>query len=233
MSDIKKCKNCDKVRDEQYDKNICYNCGLETYDVEYSTYNFEEIRSSYPSNNSLKSNNSRISKIQQWNMWTSEESNEYKLNKYTREFCYNLNNLFSNMEYKIRLNEMIIEQVIIFVSQVMKAIKDDYNGPKRSKVKDSFIIMCIYYILKNNQIYSSYIDISKILKIEMKHISNANKTITHLLNNGKLKITDAFKNIIKIIYYIYVQLGGTTDISPSYLFGMEFFYLILIDNIHL
>lgn len=196
------CKNCNE--DLQLGDNVCYHCGLETGDVEYSSYNFEDVEQTSYKKASFQ--NSRIAKMQEWFTWTSEEKNEYKLNKYTKEFCYNLNNVFSdtktlqsldlNNKISIMLNENIIEQVVIFVSQVMKAIKDDFNGPKRSKVKDGLIIMCIYYVLKSNEIYTSYIDISKILKIEMKHISSANKTITLLINNGKLKIKESFKDFI-------------------------------------
>jgi transcription initiation factor TFIIIB Brf1 subunit/transcription initiation factor TFIIB len=184
------CKNCNE--DLQSNDNVCYNCGLETGSVEYSSYNFEEIEQVSYKKTSFQ--NSKMAKIQEWFTWTSEEKNEYKLNKYTKEFCYNLNNSFSNI---LMLNENIIEQVVIFVSQVMKAIKDNFNGPKRSKVKDGLIIMCIYYVLKSNEeICISYIDISKKLKIEMKYISNANKTITLLINNGKLKIKESFKDFI-------------------------------------
>lgn len=187
------CKNCNE--DLQLCDNVCYNCGLETRGVEYSSYNFEEIEQIPYKKASFQ--NSRITKMQEWFTWTSEEKNEYKLNKYTKDFCYNLNNTFSSNKINIVLNESMIEQVVIFVSQVMKAIKDDFNGPKRSKVKDGLIIMCVYYVLKSNDgTYISYIDISKLLKIEMKHISNANKTITLLINNGKLKVKESFKNLI-------------------------------------
>jgi len=198
------CKNCNE--DLQLNDNVCYNCGLETGYIEYSSYNFEEVESVPYKKVSFQ--NSRIAKIQEWFTWTSEEKNEYKLNKYTKEFCYNLNNLFLDIKIlaaesldldnkiNVTLSENIIEQVVTFVSQVMKAIKDSFNGPKRSKVKNGIIIMCIYYVLKSNEIHTSYIDISKILKIEMKYISNANKTITLLINNGKLKIKKTFKDFI-------------------------------------
>jgi transcription initiation factor TFIIIB Brf1 subunit/transcription initiation factor TFIIB len=193
QNNITLCKNCNE--NLQLSDNVCYNCGLETGGIEYSSYNFEEIEQIPYKKASFQ--NSRIAKIQEWFTWTSEEKNEYKLNKYTKEFCHNLNNEFSSNKINIMLNESIIEQVVIFVSQVMKAIKDDFNGPKRSKVKDGLIIMCLYYVLKSNEgTYISYIDISKILKIEMKYISSANKTITLLINNGKLKLKESFKDFI-------------------------------------
>lgn len=186
------CNNCNE--DLELSDNVCYNCGLETGQVEYSNYNFEET--DQVSYSKVSSQNNRITKMQEWFKWTNEEKNEYKLNKYTKEFCYNLNHLFSNNKINIILNENVIEQVVIFVSQLMKAIKDNFSGPKRSRVKDGLTIMCIYYTLKSNQIYTSYIDISKMLKIEMKYISSANKTITQLVNNGKLKVEESFKNFI-------------------------------------
>lgn len=186
------CKNCNNQL--QINDAVCYNCGLETGYIEYSNYNFEETENTQCKKMSPKNN--RITKIQDWFTWTSQEKNEYKLSKYTREFCQNLNNLCSDRKSQIILSENIIEQLVIFVSEVMKAIKDDFNGPKRSKVKDGLIIMCIYYVLKSNEIYASYIDISKTLNIEMKYISSGNKTINHLINNGKLKIKGSFKDLI-------------------------------------
>ena len=185
------CNNCKNSL--QINDNVCYNCGLETGGVEYSSYVFEEADQTFKKSTNK---NSRITKMQEWFEWTSEEKNEYKLNKYTKDFCGNLNNEFQNNKINFILNEMIIQQIVEFVSRVMKSIKDDLNGPKRSKVKDGLIIMCIYYILKNNQIYTSYIEISKILNIEIKYISTGNKTITQLINNGKLKVNSDFKQII-------------------------------------
>lgn len=191
---VNTCKNCNE--NLQLNDNVCYNCGLETGGIEYSNYIYEDMEQVSYKQNSFQ--NSRILKMQEWFVWTSEEKNEYKLNKYTKDFCNNLNNEFKNKECKfsIILSEMMIEQIVIFVCKVMKAIKDDFNGPKRSKVKNGLIIMCIYYILKSNEIYTSYIEISQLLKIEIKYISNANKTIILLINNGKLKINEEFKQII-------------------------------------
>lgn len=219
------CKNCNE--DLQSNDNVCYNCGLETGGVEYSSYNFEEVEQIPYKKTSFQ--NSRIAKIQEWFTWTSEEKNEYKLNKYTKEFCYNLNNSFSDTKRNIMLTENIIEQVVIFVSQVMKAIKDDFNGPKRSKVKDGIIIMCIYYVLKSNEkTCISYIDISKIQKIDMKYISSANKTITLLINNGKLKIKESFKDFIfkteKPIDYI-------NKIIEKYSLSIDSSILIQVSNL--
>lgn len=218
------CKNCNE--DLQLGDNVCYNCGLETGGVEYSSYSFEEVEQIPYKKASFQ--NSRIAKIQEWFTWTSEEKNEYKLNKYTKEFYYNLNNLFSNNKISIMLNENIIEQIVIFVSQVMKAIKDDFNGPKRSKVKDGIIIMCIYYVLKSNEIYTSYIDISKILKIEMKHISNANKTITLLINNGKLKINESFKDFI---FKTEKPMDYINKIIEKYSLSIDSLILIQVSNL--
>lgn len=190
--DLVICKNCSN--DLQINDNVCYNCGLETGSIEYSNYNFEEVE--HTQYKKTCSKNNRINKIQDWFTWTSQEKNEYKLGKYTKDFCNNLNNLYSNNNIQTTLNDNTIEQLVIFVSEVMKAIKDDFNGPKRSKVKDGLIIMCIYYVLKSNGTYISYIDIAKILKIEIKYVSSGNKTINHLVNNGKLKIKDNFKDLI-------------------------------------
>ena len=170
--------------------NTCHTCGL-IHEQEFSNYNFEDSSSLHykkPMNS-----NSNISKMQLWFMWSPDEKVEYKINKYTTEICKILD-----------VNEHIISQITYFVSLIMKAIKDNFDGPKRARIKNAIIIMCIYYISKNNDGIYNYIELAtklnstttNSLHITSKYISKANKIILDLVNSNKLKLTDDFKNNI-------------------------------------
>ena len=120
-------------------------------------------------------------KMQEWMMWTNDEKNEYKLNKYTKELCEKLNIL-----------ECIIGAVCNLVSHIMTAVKNGCDGPKRSRVKDGIIIVCIYYISKNTRSSYSYIELAKKIDLNMKYISKADKLIMELINSNKLQISNEF-----------------------------------------
>lgn len=179
--------HCNGCKIETLD-STCRNCGLViTNVVEYSDYVFQEET---PKRNVNQSTiNSKLSKMQEWLKWTTEEKRDYKLTQYIKDICN-----------KIQINEGIITTVCDFVLKVMSAIKESNNGPKRSRVKDGIIIICIHYVSKNsntNLIYS-YIDLAKKIDLPIKYISNADKLITDLINSSKLKIPEEFiRNIIR------------------------------------
>ena len=175
-SNIYYCTTCNV---DTYD-STCNQCGLIIYnDTEYSNYSYEEPQNasrSFKKSNNLQGN--RLMKINEWIMWTNDEKNEYKLNKYTKELCEKLNIL-----------EGIISSVCGLVSQIMTAIKNGCDGPKRSRVKDGIIIVCIYYVSKNTSNSYSYIDLAKKIDLNMKYISKADKLIMELINSNKLKMS--------------------------------------------
>lgn len=175
------CKNCKNKINDSY--NTCTECGLVfDNDIEYSNYCFEEQQESkQPTFNSVYSN--KIMKMQEWLMWSNDEKNLYKLNKYTRELCE-----------KLEINEKLINSVCSLVEQVMLAIKNSCDGPKRSRVKDGIIIVCIYYISKNDNNNYSYIDLCKKLDLNLKYASRADKLIMELINLNKIKISQEFIN---------------------------------------
>lgn len=171
------CPECDAVT---YD-SVCNNCGLIlNNDQEYSSYHFEEPVQ-YKSHYS-RSNN-RLMKMQEWIMWTNEEKTEYKLNKYTKELCD-----------KLQITDSLIDSVCNLVSQIMTAIKSSCDGPKRSRVKDGIIIVCIYYISKGTSSTYSYIDLAKKVNLNMKYISKADKLLMELINSNKLNVSQEFMN---------------------------------------
>ncbi len=174
--------------------NYCNNCKSHTYDNtcgicgyvirnehEFSNYSFEEPQKISKTIHTYSNN--RLLRMQEWMMWTNEEKNEYKLNKYTRELCE-----------KLCIHENMITSICNLVSQVMTAIKNGCDGPKRSRVKDGIIIVCIYYISKNTQNVYSYIDLAKQVDLHMKYISKADKLLMELISSNKLKLSQDFMN---------------------------------------
>ena len=169
------CSGCNSLAYE----SVCNNCGLIlNNNKEFSSYNFEEpvqYKQSYS-----KSNN-RILKMQEWMMWTNEEKTEYKLNKYTKELCE-----------KLQISESLVDSVCNLVSQIMTAIKSSCDGPKRSRVKDGIVIVCVYYISKGTSMVYSYIDLAKKIELNMKYISKADKLLMELINSNKLNVSKDF-----------------------------------------
>lgn len=172
---LQKCPECSS---SLYD-SVCNSCGLMlNNNQEFSSYSFEEpiqYKSSYTGGNT------RLKKMQEWMMWTNEEKTEYKLNKYTKELCD-----------KLQIHEQIVDAVCNLVSQVMNAIKSSCDGPKRSRVKDGIIIVCIYYISKGTSNVYSYIDLAKKIDLNMKYISKADKVLMELINSNKLNLSSDF-----------------------------------------
>ena len=163
------------------DRDICNECGfVNTNQKEYSSYSFEEAPV-YTKTSPNTSYNNRLLKMQEWLMWTNDEKNEYKLNTYCTEFCQKLN-----------INEKLISPVCNLVAQVMSAIKNSHDGPKRSRVKDGIIIVCIYYISKSVNNSYSYTELAKKIDLNMKYISKADKLIMELINNNKLQFSKEF-----------------------------------------
>lgn len=177
----------------------CFNCGLVNNNCELSN-EMTYMESIDIKSNCKNENYSKILRIQEWNNYTSKEKYDYKLSSYTKHLCKKL---------KINNNENI-DKIINFVSDVMYANKDNYEGSKRAKVKDGIIIMCIYYIYKNSILDEtiSYLDLAKNNepKLETKYLSNADKLINELISNKKLVVNfdincletpmDYVKNII-------------------------------------
>lgn len=171
-------QTCPECETPLYD-STCNNCGLMLNDnQEFSSYSYEEpiqYKSCYTGNNT------RLKKMQEWMMWTNEEKTEYKLNKYTKELCD-----------KLQIHEQFVDAVCNLVSQVMNAIKSSCDGPKRSRVKDGIIIVCIYYISKGSSNVYSYIDLAKKIDLNMKYISKADKVLMELINSNKLNLSSDF-----------------------------------------
>jgi transcription initiation factor TFIIIB Brf1 subunit/transcription initiation factor TFIIB len=170
--------SCLECNASLYD-SVCSNCGLMlNNDKEFTNYNFEESVNYKPC---YSSSNNRLMKMQEWMMWSNEEKTEYKLNKYTKELCE-----------KLQITYSLIDTVCSLVSQIMKAIKNSCDGPKRSRVKNGIIIVSIYYISKGTSIVYSYIELAKKIELNMKYISKADKLLMELINSNKLNLSKEF-----------------------------------------
>jgi transcription initiation factor TFIIIB Brf1 subunit/transcription initiation factor TFIIB len=171
-----KCTNCLGERLGYVDNNyVCMECGLVIDEDRLNTNcSFESVQQTV----SIKSSNtnSRLSKMQEWYMWTNEEKNTYKLKVYVRNLCIKLN-----------IAECLVENICNIVIMVMDSIKRN-DGTKRARVKDGIIVSCIHYVSKDTSIPYSYIDMAKTLNLDIKYVTRADKLILELINCKKLNM---------------------------------------------
>jgi len=162
------CTNCesnDLINEN--DSIICKDCGLILSDqIFLSNYNFDDQVD--VKKGSSKFN--KISKMQQWMEYTNEEKNIYKLRKYTRILCE-----------KLEVYENLIDIISDLVVNIMNKIKKN-DGPKRSRVKDGIIIVCIYYISKKHNYNCIYISLAKKIKLDIKYITKADRILMEIMN---------------------------------------------------
>ena len=171
-----KCTNCLGERLGYVDNNyVCMECGL-VIDEDRLNNNcsFESLQQTVSIK--LSKTNSRLSKMQEWYMWTNEEKNTYKLKVYVRNLCIKLN-----------IVECLVENICNIVIMVMDSIKRN-DGTKRARVKDGIIVSCIHYVSKDTSIPYSYIDMAKTLNLDIKYVTRADKLILELINCKKLNM---------------------------------------------
>lgn len=184
-----KCRSCDSCNIIYDEVNVtCRDCGLiQSESLNVSDYSYEKDVESTNFKKCGSKSSKRIIQMQEWYMWSNSEKNDYKLNKYTKDFCYKLN-----------ISENIMNEVCDLVVKIMNAIRKRNDGPKRSKVKDGIIIACIYYISKNirDGVVYSYIDLAKKSNLDMKYISKADKIIMELMSFNKENGLNIDKNVI-------------------------------------
>jgi predicted transcriptional regulator/ribosomal protein L37AE/L43A len=194
-----KCPNCETETDNSNfiidnEGYICEECGYIIESIEYSNYTFENPIDYKSTKGTFTKKFNKIQKMQEWLSWTNAEKNEYKLKKYTRDFCENL-----------QIHENIIENVCLLVIKVMNSIREKNDGPKRSRVKDGIIISCIYYISKENNALNSagtynYLELAKKINLDIKYVSKADKILMEL-NLLNKQISCKTENPIDYIKY--------------------------------
>jgi transcription initiation factor TFIIIB Brf1 subunit/transcription initiation factor TFIIB len=173
--------NSDELIEDNFNL-ICKECGLILKeDLNVSSYSFtEEVQANTKSSGSF----SKLTKMQKWLEWTTEEKQIYKLKNDTRLLCETL-----------KINENLINTICDFVCNVMYKIKQT-EGSKRSRVKDGIVIMCICYVSNNpkynntNITYNS-VTLAKKLGLDIKYITKADKILMEIMNcdlNNSLNI---------------------------------------------
>jgi transcription initiation factor TFIIIB Brf1 subunit/transcription initiation factor TFIIB len=152
---------------------VCSICGivdkdfLDTCNISYNVIDESGVIKSGGKSKSKCSNNSKLSKMIKWNMYSNQDKNQYKLIKATKELLENFN-----------FNENIINSICNLVVKVIKGI-----GSKRAKVKEAVIIVCTYYILKYNGItHYTQSNLASLIGLESKSISKADKLILEYIN---------------------------------------------------
>jgi transcription initiation factor TFIIIB Brf1 subunit/transcription initiation factor TFIIB len=156
---------------------ICYDCGL-VISSNYVTNcsSFETVPEAIPKKKITNYNN-KISKMQDWYMWTNDEKNIYKLKIYVKNLCQ-----------RLKISEYLNEQIVNIVTMVMDTIKRN-DGTKRARVKDGIIVICIYYVSKDTITPYSYMDMAKRLDLDIKYVTRAERLILELLNSKKLNLS--------------------------------------------
>ena len=173
-----KCTNChgEKVKYIENDY-VCFECGLIINEDRLNNGCSFELQQPV----SIKSSNAntKLSKMQEWYMWTNEEKNTYKLKLYVRNLCQRLN-----------ISECLVENICNIVVMVMDSIKRN-DGTKRARVKDGIIVSCIHYVSKDTSTPYSYMDMARALNLDIKYVTRADKLILELINCKKLNMNKA------------------------------------------
>jgi transcription initiation factor TFIIIB Brf1 subunit/transcription initiation factor TFIIB len=213
------CKMCESTNIRVYDNIICGDCGLVLFEnriSETAIFSGEKSEINYVS---TKSN--RISKIKEWNNWTKDEKNTYKLKEYIKTLCQRLNIIESMISN-------IIETSII----VMNSIKKN-DGTKRGRVKDGIVITCIHHISKSTLTPYCYIYLANKIDIDIKYITRAEKLISELVNMNILHFKE-FTEMKKINPYDYIvstiKKNNISNISNNILKKVKLLIEICEDN---
>lgn len=174
------CRNCTgkdiNMNDEEY---ICNDCGLVLNRDCINTGSTFEVSQPVVYSSKFSFTNNKISRMQEWYMWTNDEKNIYKLKVYVRDLCKRLG-----------VVECLVESIADTVVMVMDCIKRN-DGTKRARVKDGIIVACIYYVSKDTSTPYSYMHMAKGLKLDIKYVTKADKMILELINTKKLQMDKA------------------------------------------
>lgn len=170
---IYSCSSCNS-KNLQFDNYeiICFDCGL--------IIDEDRIISSQTFDNNVsqvkKRTYNKLSKMQEWYMWSNEEKNVYKLKTYIIELCN-----------KLYIPEFLFSNIIELCVNVIDLIKKT-DGTKRARVKDGILVICIYYVTKDTSTPFSYVDMSKRLNLDIKYVTRAERMILELVNSKRLNL---------------------------------------------
>lgn len=174
-SNVDKCDQCGNIQ-LYYNRNetVCCECGLILNSAPFdSSPTFESKPTTF---RKPSAQNHKLTKLQNWYMWTNEEKNAYKLSMYTKTLCIQLS-----------IHESLIPNICDTVCHVMDTIKK-YDGTKRARVKDGIILVCIQFVSKDASatIELSAVELARKLNLDIKYITKAEKLILELVHADKL-----------------------------------------------
>lgn len=164
------CKLCGSTYNSWEFADICKDCGY--IDKEYKF--IDSIDTSVVDYVATKQSfkNSKLMKLNEWYMWSEEEKQDYKLKLYIQERCEIL-----------ELNETQISQIVDCVTRLFKLSKVLLLGTKRSKIKDSLILVLIIKLLN---LSPKHIDLYKDERnIDIKHMTKAEKIILEITQKDR------------------------------------------------
>lgn len=170
-----RCDQCGNVQ-LYYNNNetVCLECGLILNSSPFdSTPTFESAPATF---RKPSASNHKLTKMQNWYMWSNEEKNAYKLSMYTKTLCNQLS-----------IHESLVPNICNTVCHVIDIIKK-YDGTKRARVKDGIILVCIQFVSKDASASTelSAVQLARKLQLDIKYITKAEKLILELVNGGKL-----------------------------------------------
>jgi transcription initiation factor TFIIIB Brf1 subunit/transcription initiation factor TFIIB len=239
---IYSCSSCNS-KNLQFDNYeiICFDCGL--------ILDEDRIISSQTFDNNVsqvkKRTYNKLSKMQEWYMWSNEEKNVYKLKTYIIELCN-----------KLCIPEFLFSNIIELCVNVIELIKKT-DGTKRARVKDGILVICIYYVTKDTSTPFSYMDMAKRLNLDIKYVTRAERMILELVNSKRLNldkkimldtkkpfdyITESInkynlnisKDILKIVK-ILIEICEDNDLlldhTPLSIGASCFYYILKLKNI--
>lgn len=173
------CYNCNSINlhTDNY-QIICFDCGLILGDDRIiSEQNFESTTlNSNQHHAKSKGYGNKLTKMQEWYMWSNDEKNTYKLKIYIKKLCD-----------KLQIPDYLLESINSTCTMVLDCIKKT-DGTKRAKVKDGILVICIYYVTKDTHTPFSYITMAKQLDLNIKYVTRAERLILELVNSKRLNL---------------------------------------------
>jgi len=209
------CKNCSGDIGEN---NVCYQCGFSLREERIELHNVFETCMPVTSVKPLFK--SKITKMQEWYMWSNNEKNEYKLKVCVQELCK-----------KLKIADCLVGSIVETVILVMNVIKNN-DGTKRARVKQGIILVCIHYVSKDTSTPYSYSELTKRLSLDIKNVTRAERLILELINAKKLNIDKdlILQNLKPFDYIINTIKQKYIKINPEILDKVKSLIEICDDN---
>lgn len=233
------CKLCGSKYDNWEFADICKDCGYVDKEYKFLDHDTTLCNGGIEQlNKKTQKGNTKMLKLNDWYMWSEQEKQDYKLKLYIEE-----------KTKLLEINDTIISQVVDCVIRLFTISKMLLLGTKRSKIKDSIILVLA---TKLATIQPRNIELFKLdRKIDVKHITKAEKIIMEIIqkdpnlnsilnnrnsNNSPFDIIEDkldkitrlqnYKNIIKKVIDIIVEHDILLDNTPMSIGVTSIYYVI-------